>query len=69
MCLAIPGKILEIKEDKVIVEYPGENREVLNAGFDLSEGEYVFVQAGIVIQKIPKDEAIESLKAWAEVSN
>lgn len=68
MCLAIPGKILNIKEDKVIVEYPGENREVMNTGFDLKEGEYVFVQAGIVIQKIPEDEAVESLKAWAEVS-
>jgi len=73
MCLAIPGKILKIKEDKVIVAYPGgagnpeENREAINTGFDLKEGEYVFVQAGIVIQKIPEDEAIESLKTWAEV--
>ena len=63
----MPGKIIEINGDKVKVEYPGENREVLNTDFDLEEGEYVFVQAGIIIQKIPENEAVKSLEAWAEV--
>ena len=63
----MPGKIIEINGDIVIVEYPGEKREVLNTDFDLTQGEYVFVQAGIIIQKIPEQEAVESLKIWAEV--
>jgi len=72
MCLAIPGKIIEIKDNMVIVEYPEklgvEKKEAMNTGFDLKEGEYVFVQANIVVQKVPEEEAIDSLKTWEEVS-
>ncbi|MFH1440105.1 MAG: HypC/HybG/HupF family hydrogenase formation chaperone [Candidatus Woesearchaeota archaeon] len=72
MCLAIPGKIIEIKNYMVIVEYPKklgvEKKEAMNTGFNLKIGEYVFVQADIVVQKVPEKEAIDSLKTWAEVS-
>jgi hydrogenase assembly chaperone HypC/HupF len=67
MCLAIPGKIISMKDDSVIVQYPGERRTAKNVGLKIKKGDYVLVQAKIVVQKIPEDEAIESLKAWKSV--
>ena len=68
MCLAIPGRIIGINKDIITIEFPHEKTQAVNTGFDLKEGEYVFVQTGIVVQKVPKEETIESLKAWEEVS-
>ena len=67
MCLAIPGKVVGIRKDDVTVEYPGEKRTAKNVGLDIKKGNYVLVQAKMIVQKIPKDEAIECLRAWKEV--
>jgi hydrogenase assembly chaperone HypC/HupF len=67
MCLAIPGRVVDIKKDDITVEYPGENRTAKNIGLEIKKGDYVLVQAKMIVQKIPKDEAIECLKAWKEV--
>lgn len=66
MCLAIPGKVLEVKGDDVLVGYPGEKREVKDVGLGVKKGDYVIVQAKIVVQKVPEKEALESLRAWEE---
>ncbi|MFO8016162.1 MAG: HypC/HybG/HupF family hydrogenase formation chaperone [Candidatus Woesearchaeota archaeon] len=70
MCLAIPGKVVGIREDgdeqEVRVEYPGETRKAKNIGLDVKEGDYVIVQAQMIVQKVPEEEALESLKAWKE---
>ena len=67
MCLAIPGKVVDISKDDVTVEYPGEKRTAKNVGLEIRKGDYVLVQAKMIVQKIPKDEAIECLRAWKEV--
>ena len=68
MCLAIPGKIKEVKDKTVIVEYPSEDREVMaDPGIPLEQGDYVMVQMGMVIQKIPEKQAKESLQEWSNV--
>ncbi len=64
MCLAIPGKILEVQGEKVVVEYPDKKRVVRLLGLDIKVGEYVFVQAGIVVEKVPENEALKSLSLW-----
>lgn len=69
MCLAIPGKVVGIKKDDITVEYPGEKRTAKNVGLEIKKGDYVLVQAKMIVQKIPKDEAIECLKAWKEVKS
>ncbi|HLC98976.1 MAG TPA: HypC/HybG/HupF family hydrogenase formation chaperone [Candidatus Nanoarchaeia archaeon] len=68
MCLAIPGKVVEIKKEDIVVEYPGERRNAKNTGISLRKGDYVLVQAQLVVQKFPKKEALESLKAWKEIT-
>ncbi|MBW6441978.1 HypC/HybG/HupF family hydrogenase formation chaperone [Patescibacteria group bacterium] len=64
MCLAVPGKVLEIKEKVVTVEYPMEKRDVFNSGVDVKVGDYVMVQMGVIVKKMPEEEAKVMLEAW-----
>lgn len=66
MCLMIPGKIIKRKGDAVVVDYGSEQRSatLVEEGFDI--GDYVIVQGGFVVQKVPEEEALESLKLYNE---
>jgi hydrogenase expression/formation protein HypC len=70
MCLAIPGKIIEIAGEKAKVQY-GEG--VINtANISLVEahvGNYVLVHAGFAIQVLSEEEAMETLALWDEMLN
>ena len=58
-----PGKVEKIENDEVTVDYDGEKRIAKLVGdTKLVEGDYVFVQAKIVVQKVGKEEAEETLK-------
>lgn len=61
MCLAIPGKIIEVNGDTATVDYVMEKRKVKLAK-NFKVGDYVLVSAGIAIQKVPEREAKEALK-------
>ncbi len=61
MCLAFPGKIIEIKQDIAIVDYGSEKRKAKLVQ-DFKVGDYVLVSAGLAIQKVPEKEALEALK-------
>lgn len=65
MCLAIPGKIIEIKGDTAVIDYGGEQRNAnISLIDDLKVGEYVIVNAGFVMQKLPEKQALQSIKEW-----
>lgn len=66
MCLAIPGKVIEMKGENIIVDYGAEKRHVKNYYDDLKVGDYVIVQAKVVIKKVPKEDALKSLKLISE---
>tara|TARA_Y100000310_G_scaffold338641_1_gene428848 strand:+ start:525 stop:1829 length:1305 start_codon:yes stop_codon:yes gene_type:complete len=66
MCYAIPGEVIELKGKIAIVDYFGEHRNVLNEFKDIQIGDYIYAQGGILIHKIPKEEAISILKEWKE---
>lgn len=68
MCLAIPGKVIEVDKKKgfAIIDYSGEQRKASIELVDVVMGDYVIVQAQFVIQKIPEKEAIEAIKVWQE---
>lgn len=69
MCLAIPGKIIQINKKTAKIKYPNQtSKAMLDPNIDVKEGEYVLVQMGIIIKKIPSADAEESLKAWKEAS-
>ena len=69
MCLAIPGKVIEIvDEEKQIakVEVSGVRRNVnigLLAGDERPEfGDYVLIHVGFALSKIDEAEAMETLR-------
>ncbi len=69
MCLAIPAKIVEIRDGMGIIDMEGTRREVsLLLLEDPKVGEYVIVHAGFAIHKVDEREAQESLKVLRELA-
>ncbi len=62
MCLAIPGKIIEISEDKFIIDYETDKRIVNFSVINVVVGDYVIVSNKIIVNKVPKEEAIRYLE-------
>lgn len=56
MCVALPGKVIEIKERDAVVDFNG-NQVTARAGLvDVKVGDYVLVHAGCVIQKVTQQD-------------
>jgi len=68
MCLAIPARIVEIKENMAKVDFgEGVLRDVNVMLVEPRIGEYVLVHAGYAIQVLDKKSAEETLQLWKEV--
>ena len=66
MCVALPGKVIEIKERDAVVDFNG-NQVTARAGLvDVKVGDYVLVHAGCVIQKVTQQD-MEDLKNLKEL--
>ena len=75
MCLAIPGKIVEIVDEEnqiAKVEVGGVRRNV-NVGMldkdDARVGDYVLIHVGFAMSKIDEKEAEETLKLLEELGS
>lgn len=73
MCLAIPGKILEITQENEIVmgkiDYAGTiNKACLAYVPEAKEGDYVIVHAGFALNIIDAAEAKKTLELWDEMA-
>ena len=62
MCLAIPGKVEKIENNKIVIDYGIEKREAGTSLIEVKEGDYVIVNAGFIIEKIPEKEAKQALE-------
>lgn len=67
MCLAVPGRILEIDGDEAKIDFGGVRREANVSLVDADIGDYVIVHAGYAIERLEEEEAKKSLDAWDEV--
>jgi len=70
MCLAIPGKIVEIDSDKshAIVDYgDGTKRKANVTLVKVNKGDYVLVHAGFAIEVLDETEAIKTLELFKEI--
>ena len=68
MCLAIPGKVLEIKDNQAIIDYGNEKRKANCSLVKCKVGDYVIVSNQMIIDKVDKKEAEESLKMYSEAT-
>lgn len=67
MCVAAPGKVIEINSDNVVLDYDG-NRVSANKGIvDVKIGDYALVHAGLIIQVLPEDEAKFMLDLFKDI--
>ncbi|KYH41691.1 MAG: hydrogenase assembly protein HypC [Candidatus Bathyarchaeota archaeon B63] len=68
MCLAIPARILRVKDGKAEVDFGrGVSREVNIMLVDAKVGDYVLVHAGYAIQVIDEEMAKETIRIWNEI--
>ncbi|DAC72447.1 MAG TPA: HypC/HybG/HupF family hydrogenase formation chaperone [Thermoplasmata archaeon] len=70
MCLAIPGKIVEIdkKKQSATVDYGSGTRRKANVSLvKVKRGDYVLVHAGFAIQVLDEKEAQETLALFREM--
>ena len=70
MCLAIPGKIVEIEKNKkhANVDFGDGTKRKANINLvDVKVGDYVLVHAGFAIQVIDEKEANETLNLFKEM--
>lgn len=69
MCLAIPSKIIAIKDQMGVIDVAGVRRETsLLLIEDPRVGDWVIVHAGFAIQKIDEATAQESLRYLREAA-
>lgn len=73
MCLAVPGKVIEIYEANGLkmgkVDYGGTVQEAcLEYCPEVEVGEYAVVHAGFAISILDEEEARASLEAWNELN-
>jgi hydrogenase expression/formation protein HypC len=68
MCLAIPAKVVSVKEDKAKVDFgEGVLREVNVTLVNAKIGDYVLVHAGYAIEVLDEKEALETIRLWNEI--
>ncbi|MEW6741599.1 MAG: HypC/HybG/HupF family hydrogenase formation chaperone [Planctomycetota bacterium] len=73
MCLAIPGKLIEIFEEHGLkmgrVDYSGTVKTAcLEYVPEVAPGQYVIVHAGFAISVLDEEEAQKSLELWSEIA-
>ena len=70
MCLAVPARVIEMRDDLLgLVELGGVVREVSFMLLpDVRVGDYVLLHAGYALQKVDTVEAEETLRLLAEIA-
>lgn len=71
MCLAIPGKIIEIVDEEnsiAKVDVAGVRRNINTGMLDKTQvGDYVLIHVGFAMSKIDEHEAEETLRVLKEI--
>jgi len=68
MCLAVPSRIVEIKDTVATVDVDGVSRDAsIMLLDDVKVGDYVIVHAGFAISQIDEETAEQTLKEMREM--
>ncbi|MBU1976072.1 MAG: HypC/HybG/HupF family hydrogenase formation chaperone [Nanoarchaeota archaeon] len=62
MCLAIPGKVVSIKNELAVVDFKGIRKKVNIALVDIQKGDWVLVHVGFAIEKVDEIIAKQTYK-------
>ena len=64
MCLQIPGKVIDIKENKAVIDYDIEKREAVIADVKPKIDDWVLVVGQFIVDIVPEENAKLSLEHW-----
>jgi hydrogenase expression/formation protein HypC len=68
MCIAIPAEVIEKKEGNIgVVDYGDLTQEVRLDLVDVDIGEFVLVHVGFAIQKLSREEGLETREIFRQV--
>jgi hydrogenase expression/formation protein HypC len=72
MCLAVPGKVLEVRDDRgtrmATVDFGGVVKEICLAYLpDVGVGDYAIVHVGFAISKVDEASALETLQMFKDL--
>jgi len=67
MCLAIPGRIISIKDDTADVDFGGVVKQANITMVETKIGDWVVVHAGFAIEIMDEEEAQKTIELWNEV--
>jgi hydrogenase expression/formation protein HypC len=68
MCVAVPAEVVEIKEGNIgVVDYGELRQEVRLDLVDVKVGEFVLVHVGFAIQRLSREEGLETRELFKDV--
>lgn len=67
MCVAIPGRVIEIMENTAKVDFNGNTVNVSTGLIEPEVGQYVLVHAGCAIEVMEQEKAQELLELFADL--
>lgn len=67
MCVALPGKVIEIYEKDALVDFSGNRVRAVSGLVPISVGDYVLVHAGCILQKLSAGEAQDMKTLFEEL--
>ncbi len=72
MCLAVPGKIVSVRDDRgtrmAVVSFDGIEKEICLAYLpEVDVGDYTIVHVGFAISKVDEESALETLQMFREL--
>ena len=70
MCVAVPAEVIEIKDGNIgVVDYGELRQEVRLDLVDVKVGEFVLVHVGFAIQRLSREEGLETRELFKDVFN
>jgi hydrogenase expression/formation protein HypC len=68
MCIAVPAEVIEKKEGNIgVVDYGDLTQEVRLDLVDVEIGDFVLVHVGFAIQKLSREEGLETREIFRQV--
>jgi hydrogenase expression/formation protein HypC len=68
MCIAVPAEVIEKKDGNIgVVDYGDLTQEVRLDLVDVDIGEFVLVHVGFAIQKLSREEGLETREIFRQV--
>ena len=68
MCVAVPAEVIEIRDGNIgLVDFGELRQEVRLDLVDVKVGEFVLVHVGFAIQRLSREEGLETLEIFRQV--